>query len=37
MYTKKFVFTAFSVPALVWMNQAADFQARRKNDKVTEA
>jgi len=37
MYTKKFVFSAATLPALVWMHQAADFQARRSADKNQEA
>ena len=36
MYTKKFVFSAATLPALVWMHQAADFQARRRADKKHE-
>lgn len=34
MYTKKFVFSAFTMPALVYFHHAADFQARRRQDKV---
>jgi len=36
MYAKKFVFTASTLPALMFMHQAADFQNRRKKDKETE-
>jgi len=37
MYTKKFVFSAGTLPALIWMHQASDFQARRRADKEHEA
>ena len=37
MYTKKFVFSAATLPAMVWMNQASDFQARRRMEKNQEA
>mmetsp|Transcript_9716 Transcript_9716/g.14800 ORF Transcript_9716/g.14800 Transcript_9716/m.14800 type:complete len:253 (-) Transcript_9716:106-864(-) len=37
MYTKKFVFSAVTLPALVFMSQASDFQARRGSDKNREA
>lgn len=37
MYSKKFVFSAFTVPAMVYMNHAADFQKRRREDKEQEA
>jgi len=37
MYTKKFVFSAFTVPALIYANSAADFQHRRATDKQNEA
>jgi len=37
MYTKKFVFSAFTVPGLVFMHQASDFQQRRRVDKMTES
>ncbi len=37
MYTKKFVFSALTLPALVFMSQASDFQARRRDDKNREA
>ena len=37
MYTKKFVFSAFTVPGLIYMQQAAEFQQRRKHDKEAEA
>jgi len=36
MYSKKFVFSATTLPALIWMHQAADFQARRSQDKTVE-
>jgi|DEB0MinimDraft_12_1074336.scaffolds.fasta_scaffold12275_2 hypothetical protein len=36
MYTKKFVFTAATMPALIYMNRAGDFQARRREDKEQE-
>jgi len=36
MYTKKFVFTAATMPALIYMNRAADFQGRRRQDKDQE-
>ena len=36
MYTKKFVFSAGTIPAMVFMNHAADFQKRRRVDKDTE-
>ena len=36
MYAKKFVFTAATMPALVFMNRAADFQQRRAQDKTQE-
>jgi hypothetical protein len=37
MYTKKFIFTAFTMPGLIYFNGAADFQHRRGNDKRQEA
>ena len=37
MYMKKFVFSAVTLPALVFTNGAADFQKRRKEDKANEA
>jgi hypothetical protein len=36
MYAKKFVFTASTMPMLVFFHQAADFQKRRSNDKDNE-
>lgn len=36
MYAKKFVFTASTIPAMMFMNSAADFQKRRKLDKEAE-
>jgi hypothetical protein len=37
MYSKKFIFSAATIPAMVYMNRAADFQGRRKEDKSREA
>jgi hypothetical protein len=37
MYSKKLVFSAFSLPGLVYMNTAANFQKRRREDKEHEA
>lgn len=37
MYSKKFIFSAFTVPALMYANGAADFQNRRMLDKQREA
>jgi hypothetical protein len=37
MYTKKFVFTAMTMPALIYFNRAAHFQQRRREEKVKEA
>jgi hypothetical protein len=37
MYSKKFIFSAFTVPALMYANGAADFQTRRLQDKKREA
>ncbi len=37
MYSKKFVFSAFTVPGLIFMHQASDFQQRRMADKKAEA
>ena len=36
MYTKKFFFTALTMPGLIYMNRASDFQARRKAEKEAE-
>lgn len=36
MYAKKFVFTASTLPMLMFMHQAADFQKRRRQDKEAE-
>ena len=36
MYTKKFIFSAFTLPALMYANGAADFQNRRLLDKKRE-
>ena len=33
MYTKKFIFSAFTIPGLIYVNSAADFQERRNADK----
>ena len=35
-HAKKFMFTASTVPALVFIHQAADFQKRRQTDKENE-
>jgi hypothetical protein len=37
MYSKKFIFSAFTVPVLVYTSQAGDFQKRRRQDKEREA
>ena len=37
MYTKKFLFTAVTMPGLIYFNRASDFQARRKAEKDREA
>jgi hypothetical protein len=37
MYTKKFIFSAVTVPGLIFMQQASDFQQRRKAEKEAEA
>lgn len=37
MYSKKFVFSGFTVPALIYAQAAADFQSRRFQDKQNEA
>jgi len=37
MYAKKFVFSATTLPMLVYINQAANFQANRSADKTEEA
>ena len=37
MYTKKFFFTALTMPGLIYFNRAGDFQARQKADKEKEA
>jgi hypothetical protein len=37
MYTKKFIFSAVTLPGLVFFQQASDFQQRRKADKEAEA
>jgi hypothetical protein len=36
MYAKKFVFSATTLPALIFMHQAAEFQKRRRIDKEEE-
>jgi len=36
MYTRKLFFSGFSIPLLVYANTAADFQRRRKEDKLKE-
>ena len=36
MYAKKFVFTASTLPGLIFMHQAAEFQRRRRVDKEEE-
>lgn len=36
MYAKKFVFSATTIPMLVFMHQAAGFQQRRRQDKEGE-
>jgi hypothetical protein len=36
MYSKKFIFSGFTVPALVYAHSAADFQQRRLQDKLQE-
>jgi hypothetical protein len=36
MYSKKFVFSAFSLPVLVYASNASDFQRRRREDKERE-
>ncbi len=37
MYTKKFFFTALTMPGIIYFNRAGDFQARRRADKEKEA
>jgi len=37
MYSKKFIFSAVTLPALVYTSNAADFQKRRREDKAKEA
>jgi hypothetical protein len=37
MYTKKFFFSALTLPVLVYTSNAADFQKRRRQDKEREA
>ena len=37
MYTKKFLFSACTVPGLLYFNLASEFQRRRKADKEVEA
>ena len=37
MYSKKFIFSAVSVPFLVYTSNAADFQKRRREDKARES
>jgi hypothetical protein len=37
MYTKKFFFTALTMPGLIYFNRASDFQARQKDEKLREA
>ena len=36
MYTKKFIFSAATLPVLVYTSQASDFQKRRRIDKENE-
>ena len=37
MYSKKFIFSAFTLPVLVFSSNAADFQKRRREDKERES
>ena len=37
MYTRKFIFSAFSLPTMVYMHHASGFQQRRSADKDAEA
>jgi len=37
MYRRKFVFSAFTLPMMVYFQQASDFQTRRRLDKQAEA
>ena len=37
MYTKKFFFTALTMPGLIYFNRAGDFKARRRQEKEKEA
>lgn len=36
MYSKKFYFSAVTLPVLVYTSNAADFQKRRREDKAKE-
>ncbi len=36
MYSKKLIYTGVTVPALVFLQQAAEYQKRRKNEKLHE-
>ena len=37
MYTKKFFFTALTMPGLIYFNRASDFQARQRREKQKES
>lgn len=37
MYKKKIVFSAFTLPALVFVQQCAEYQQRQREDKEHEA
>ena len=36
MYSKKLVYTGFTAPVLIYLNHAANFQKRRRQDKEFE-